>query len=239
MLRSASAPIGAPGALEQGSEKSPVFPPSPEMQRFIAWIQGVLIPTLGPFGLFLVAFLDSSFLSIPEVNDLLVVTAAMKDPATAWISVAMATLGSLAGCLALYYLGLRGEETLLVKRFGVEKTRRARAAFERYEVLALAVPAVLPPPMPFKIFVLAAGVFELSLRKFVVTLLVARGLRYSLWAALGIVYREEAVVLLRAVDAWTARHLPVLLAGLAPLALALVYWLWRKRRASREPAGAS
>jgi len=210
------------------------------MQRFIAWIQGVLIPTLGPFGLFVVAFLDSSFLSIPEVNDLLVVTAAMKDPATAWISVVMATLGSLAGCLALYYLGLRGEETLLVKRFGVEKTRRARAAFERYEVLALAVPAVLPPPMPFKIFVLAAGVFELSLRKFVITLVVARGLRYSLWAVLGIVYREEALSLLRAVDAWSARYLPAILAGMAPVALLVaLYWLWRRRRTPGEAAGAS
>ena len=150
------------------------------MQKFIAWIQAVLIPTLGPFGLFLVAFVDSSFFSIPEVNDLLVITAAMNDPKTAWVSVAMATLGSLAGCLVLYWIGLRGEETLLVKRFGEEKTRRARETFERFEILALAVPAVLPPPAPFKIFVLAAGVFELSLRKFVVTILLARGLRYTL-----------------------------------------------------------
>ena len=70
------------------------------MQRLIAWIQTVLVPTLGPFGLFLVAFFDSSFLSMPEINDILVVTAA-PDPATAWIYVLMATLGSLAGCLVL------------------------------------------------------------------------------------------------------------------------------------------
>ena len=147
------------------------------MQRFVAWIQGVLVPTLGPAGLFLVAFLDSSFLSIPEINDILVISAAIAHPATAWIPVLMATLGSLAGCLALYVIGKRGEETLLVKRFGLEKTRRARAAFDRFEVLTLAVPAMLPPPMPFKIFVLAAGVFEVPLRRFVITLLVARGLR--------------------------------------------------------------
>ena len=96
------------------------------MQKFIAWIQAVLIPTLGPFGLFLVAFVDSSFFSIPEINDILVITAAMNNPKTAWISVLMATLGSLAGCLVLYWVGLRGEETLLVKRFGEEKAQ-ARA----------------------------------------------------------------------------------------------------------------
>jgi membrane protein YqaA with SNARE-associated domain len=201
------------------------------MQRFIAWIQGVLIPTLGPVGLFVVAFLDSSFLSLPEINDLLVITAAMKDPASAWIPVLMATLGSLAGCLVLYWLGRRGEEALLVKRFGAERTRRARAAFERFEILTVAVPAVLPPPMPFKIFVLAAGVFELSLRKFVLTLVIARGLRYTLWAVIGIVYREEALRLLKTVDAWSARNFRFLLAAvLLAGALLALRWLRRRRR---------
>jgi len=207
------------------------------LQRFIAWIQGVLVPTLGPAGLFLVAFLDSSFLSIPEVNDLLVISAAVADPATAWIPVLMTTLGSLAGCLALYWVGMRGGEPQLIKRFGEEKTRRARAAFDRFEILTLAVPAMLPPPMPFKIFVLAAGVFEVPLRKFALTLLVARGLRYSLWAVLGIVYREQALEFLRAVDAWSARYAPVLLTLAALVAAgAGLYWLWRRHR-SVPPAG--
>jgi len=211
------------------------------MQRFIVWIQAVLIPTLGPAGLFLVAFLDSSFLSIPEINDLLVITAAMKDPGTAWVSVVMATLGSLGGCLLLYGLGRRGGETLLLKRFGPEKTRRARETFEKYELLALAVPAVLPPPMPFKIFVLAAGVFQLSLRKFVITLLVARGLRYSGWAVVGVVYREEALRLLKSVDTWAAANLHLVLGGLGLGALGMaLYWAWRRRhRAPVAPAGPS
>ena len=209
------------------------------MQKIVAWIQAVLIPTLGPFGLFLVAFLDSSFLSIPEVNDLLVITAAMNNPKTAWVSVAMATLGSLAGCLVLYWIGLRGEETLLVKRLGAEKTKRARETFERFGVLALAVPAVLPPPAPFKIFVLAAGVFELSLRKFVITILLARGLRYTLWAAIGVVYREEALRVLRAFDAWSARNLPVLFGAFVLLLAAAAVYLWRQRRAGTDlPANA-
>jgi membrane protein YqaA with SNARE-associated domain len=206
------------------------------MQRFVAWIQGVLVPTLGPAGLFLVAFLDSSFQSLPEINDILVISAAIADPGSAWLPVLMATLGSLAGCLALYALGKRGEETLLVKRIGEEKTRRARAAFDRYEVLTLAVPAMLPPPMPFKIFVLAAGVFEVPLRRFMITLFVARALRYSIWAGLGIVYRERALELLRAVDSWSVQNAPLLFALAAGAsALAAGYWLWRRRRGDRPP----
>ena len=205
------------------------------LQNITAWIQNALIPTLGPFGLFLVAFVDSSFFSIPEINDILVITAAMNNPKTAWISVAMATLGSVAGCLPLYWVGLRGEEALLVKRFGEEKAKRARAMFERFEVLALAVPAMSPPPMPFKIFVVAAGVFELSLRKFVITILVARGLRYGIWAVIGALYGEEARRFLSSVDAWGARHLPSLLAGCAVLLIGVAgYFIWRRRRAAPD-----
>ena len=201
------------------------------MQKFIAWIQAVLIPTLGAPGLFVVAFLDSSFLSIPEVNDLLVITAAMNDPATVWVSILMAMLGSLAGCLLLYWIGLRSEESLLIRRFGAERTRRVREAFQRFDVLSLAVPAVLPPPAPFKIFVLAAGVFEFSLGRVIATLVVARGLRYSLWAVVGIVYREQALSLLRLVDQWGGRHLAFVLAALSVTTLAaLAYVAWRRRR---------
>jgi LPXTG-motif cell wall-anchored protein len=95
--------------------------------------------------------------------------------------------------------------------------------------------------MPFKIFVLAAGVFELSLRKFVLTLLVARGLRYTVWAVVGMVYREEALRLLKAVDTWSAYNLPVILTVLGLLAVGgVLYWTWRRRRrAPGEAAGLS
>jgi membrane protein YqaA with SNARE-associated domain len=210
------------------------------MQKLVAWVQGALVPALGPFGLFVVAFLDSSFLSLPEINDLLVVTAALQDAPRAWTAVAMATLGSLAGCSVLYTLGRRGEEAILVKRFGEERTRRVRAAFQRYDVLTLAIPAVLPPPMPFKIFVLAAGVFEFSYRRFALTLLVARGLRYTLWASLGLAYREEALSFLKAVDAWGSRNAPWLVGLVLGLATVALLVLWRRRArgaaASDEPA---
>src|SRR5262249_26137643 len=166
------------------------------MHKVVLWIQTVLLPALGPSGLFFVAFCDSSFLSLPEINDILVVTSSSHNPATAWIPIAMATLGSLAGCSTLWVIGRRGGEPLLERRFGKAQVARTRAAFERWDVLALGIPAILPPPMPFKIFVLSAGVFGVPWRRFALTLILARGLRYVFWGLLGIFYGDEALDML-------------------------------------------
>ena len=131
------------------------------MYRVLSWIQGVLIPQLGPLGLVAVAFLDSSFLSLPEINDILVVSAALANPATAWLPITLTTLGSVTGCSVLWFMGRRGGEALLERRFGRERTARTREAYRRWGILALAVPALFPPPVPFKIFVLMAGVAEI------------------------------------------------------------------------------
>ena len=96
------------------------------MYRVLSWIQGVLIPLLGFPGLFAVAFVDSSFLTLPEINDVLVVSAALKDPAMGWAAVLLTTLGSVAGSSALWLIGRRGGEALLERRFGPERTARTR-----------------------------------------------------------------------------------------------------------------
>jgi len=158
------------------------------MEKIVLWIQNVLLPTLGPAGLFVVAFFDSSFLSLPEINDILVVSSCSLNPRSAWIPITLATLGSLAGCSVLWEIGRRGGEPLLERRFGKAQVARTRVAFERWDLLALIVPALLPPPMPFKIFVLSAGVFGVPWRRFAGTLILARGLRYVFWGLLGIVY---------------------------------------------------
>lgn len=201
------------------------------MSKLVLWIQEVAVPFLGPAGVFLAAFLDSSFLSLPEINDLLVVTAAARTPESAWLYVAMATLGSLAGCSALWILARRGGEALLLRRFGAERVARTREAFRRWDVLALALPAVLPPPMPFKLFVLCAGVFGISFQRFAITLIVARGLRYIAWAAVGVRYGDQAMGLLRRFDVWFAARLPWILA-LAGAATAL--WLLARARSRRS-----
>ena len=144
------------------------------MHKVVLWIQMVLVPTLGPAGIFVVAFLDSSFISVPEINDILVVTSSSAHPERAWLYVLMATLGSVSGCLVLWKLGQRGGEAFLVRRFGEGRVERTRAAFQKWDVLAIAIPSLMPPPMPFKIFVLSAGVFGFPWRRLVLTLVIAR-----------------------------------------------------------------
>jgi membrane protein YqaA with SNARE-associated domain len=206
------------------------------MHDIVVWIQTVLIPTLGPFGLFVVAFFDSSFLSVPEINDVLVVTSSAAHPSTSWLYVLAATSGSLAGCSALWYIGRRGGEALLVRKFGPDRVARTRAAFKKWDILALAIPAVLPPPMPFKIFVISSGVFGVPFRRFAATLIVARGLRYAFWGVMGVAYGEEALALLKEFDSWFAERATVIFSVTAVLALAGLAYYFLRRNAVRPPA---
>src|SRR5262245_42730898 len=149
----------------------------------------------------------------------------------------MATLGSLAGCSVLWWIGRRGGEAFLVRRFGRQRVDDTRSAFARWDVLCLAIPAVLPPPMPFKIFVLSAGVFGVRYRRMALTLLVARGVRYAFWGLFGAFYGDEALATLRVIDQWFAERvlelgLLALGAALATVAIALL----RRRRRSASSA---
>jgi membrane protein YqaA with SNARE-associated domain len=208
------------------------------MTQIVLWIQTVLVPTLGPLGLFVVAFFDSSFLSVPEVNDILVVTSSAAHPKTAWIYVVAATFGSLAGCSALWYIGRRGGEAFLVRRFGRERVDQTRATFKKWDILALAIPAMLPPPVPFKIFVLSSGVFGLPFRRFAITLIVARGLRYVFWGVMGAMYGDEALALLKRFDRWFDESgLLLLYAAIAivVIGVALYYALRKPARPAGTP----
>jgi membrane protein YqaA with SNARE-associated domain len=207
------------------------------MHDIVVWIQTVLIPTLGPFGLFVVAFFDSSFLSVPEINDVLVVTSAAANPATAWMYVLAATLGSLAGCSALWYIGRRGGEAFLVRKFGRERVDQTRSTFKKWDILALAIPAMLPPPMPFKIFVLSSGVFGVPYRRFAATLIVARGLRYVFWGVMGATYGHEALASLKGFDAWFDQNGTLILSALAVLVIASVALYLARRKPAGPPVG--
>ena len=199
------------------------------MARIVAWIQAFALGIGGP-GLFFVAFLDSSFLSLPEINDLLVVMLVIEHKTRMPYYALMATLGSVAGCLVLYGLGRRGGEALVRRRFGGPRMARALAVSKRYGVLAIAVPAVLPPPAPFKIFVLLAGVAAVPLWQFATTIALARGFRYFAVGALSVRYGDDAIAFIEA----NGRAVSIFLVGLIVVG-GLAWILWRRRR--RPEAG--
>lgn len=144
---------------------------------------------LGGPGIMLVAVADSSFFSLPEGNDFLIVV--LSTNAT-WSSMAyyvvMTIMGSICGCILLYTVGKRGGGLLLRRRFPPKDIERAERLFEKYGLLAVAVPSILPPPCPFKIFVLSAGVFRLKVSEFVVAVVIGRTVRYMIWGILAVVY---------------------------------------------------
>ncbi|MCL6481135.1 MAG: VTT domain-containing protein [Firmicutes bacterium] len=159
---------------------------------FPSWLQS-LVGSMGGVGLFVVAFLDSSVLSFPVLNDVLVIHLSMQAPARMPYYALMATLGSLAGSLCLYEMARRGSRWFVRTQSASARATRIRHWLERNGFLSIAIPSVLPPPMPFKAFVLAAGGFGLPLRTFVLALLVGRGLRYFGEGVLAVRYGEHAV----------------------------------------------
>jgi membrane protein YqaA with SNARE-associated domain len=194
------------------------------VKSFINWVYGVALALGGP-GLFVIAFLDSSFISLPQINDLLVVLMVVRNHARMPYYAAMATAGSVAGCYVLYLIAERGGEAFLKKRLHERHTARALAAYKRHGVLALMVPALLPPPAPFKLFVLLAGVAEVKPLKFVMSIAVARGIRYLALGVLAIRYGDAALELMRT----RGQVIALGLAGLI-VAAALAWWLVSRRR---------
>ena len=151
-----------------------------------------LVASLGGVGLFTVAFLDSSILSFPIINDLLVIHLSIRNPVAMPYYVLMATLGSLAGSIVLYYLAKKGGEAYFRKHAG-GRGERIRQWMDRNSFLAVAIPSVLPPPMPFKAFIVAAGVFQIRRRIFISALAAGRGFRYFAEGFLAVRYGNDAV----------------------------------------------
>src|ERR671915_1402293 len=183
------------------------------MARITKWIEAFAL-SIGAPGLFVIAFLDSSFLSFPEVNDLLIVLMVINHPERMVLYATMATLGSVAGCLALYFVGRRGGNALLQKRFKGGTLQRASDLMRKYGAMALIVPALLPPPAPFKIFVLMGGVANIPLQTFIWSIALGRGVRYFGEGILAVMYGQQALDYIRANGRVVALALGVLaLAG--------------------------
>ncbi len=141
----------------------------------------------------LIGALDSSLLSLPEINDYLVVGRCFKQPSAVFYFPMFAAIGSVLGCLLLYTIMRRGGQALLRRRFKRENIEKVERAYARYGFLAIAIPALLPPPMPFKIFVATAGALEYPRWKFLVTVMLARAFRYYVEGILAVFYGRRVL----------------------------------------------
>jgi membrane protein YqaA with SNARE-associated domain len=168
-----------------------------EVARYLHdFIRDVPIYVAAP-AMVVIGALDSSLLSLPEINDYLVVARCYSDPKAVFYFPLFAAAGSVLGCLLLYSIMVRGGQAVMRRRFSPESIARVERAYARFGFLALAVPALLPPPMPFKIFVATAGALEYPRWKFIVTIMLARSLRYYVEGTLAVFYGEQVIDFLR------------------------------------------
>jgi membrane protein YqaA with SNARE-associated domain len=197
------------------------------MKHVIAWAQAFAL-SIGGLGLFFVAFIDASVLSLPEVNDILIVYMVTKSPSFLLYYAAMATAGSIGGSMVVYYLGRKGGDALLRRQFSAEQINRMQARFNRYGMAAVVVPAMLPPPVPLKLFVLGAGVAGMRASTFAWAIGIGRGVRYLVEGILAYYYGAAAFEYIKLHGAEVA-----LWGGLFAVAAAVAYY-WRRQR--RRPA---
>jgi len=148
--------------------------------------------TGGGFAMFIIALLDSSFLSFPQVNDILIIVLSTKNPGRMPYYAGMTTLGSLIGCFMLYYVARRGGEAFIRKRIKGPRFDRLVGLYQKYGLLAVIVPSLLPPPVPFKVFVLMAGAAAVSPLQFGAAIVIGRGIRYFGQGYLAVLYGEQA-----------------------------------------------
>ncbi|HEY0005120.1 MAG TPA: VTT domain-containing protein [Pyrinomonadaceae bacterium] len=179
--------------------------------------------SFGPFGLFAIALLDSAMIPMPGGPDAVMIILTAHRPNWLAIYAASATLGSVAGCLVLYYISRRAGGRALA-RFSEAKQARVKDLIDRYDVLSVLVAAVLPPPFPFKLFVVTAGVFRLSVVRFAVAVGIGRAFRFLLEGYLAARYGDHAKDLL-------AHYYPYV--GLCVAMLLIAFFvgrnIWRKR----------
>jgi membrane protein DedA with SNARE-associated domain len=185
-----------------------------------------VIASLGGPGVLLVAVADSSFLSIPEGNDLLIV---VLSTGGSWANMAyyvcMTVIGSVTGCFLLYSVGRRGGNPLLRRRFSEQQIERAEKLFKKFGILTIIVPSIIPPPMPFKIFVLSAGVFRVRLAEFLTAVIIGRSIRYAMWGILAVLYGNSVKLYMQQ----NLREIGMILFGVFVIGVATAIFFYTRR----------
>ena len=195
------------------------------LARYTAWIWG-LLKVLGIWGVFAIAFADSALLGMPV--DAIVATYVYQDRKRLLFYVAMASLGSALGSIPLYLIGYLGGEKVLRKRISEERFQSIHRSFEEHEFWALMFPGMLPPPVPFKIFVLAAAVFEMKFRDFVAAIFAGRFVRFLVLSVLVLYFGPHVMEL---ASTLFKHHLPWVLVAIAT---GVLLWFLLRRKKSRR-----
>jgi membrane protein YqaA with SNARE-associated domain len=198
------------------------------LARYSAWILHLLTP-LGVWGVFAIAFADSALLGMPV--DAIVAVYVYQDHRKLMFYVVMASLGSVIGSIPLYIIGYLGGEKLLRKRITEERFQQIHRSFEEHEFWALMFPAMLPPPMPFKIFVLGAAVFEMRFRDFVTAMYAGRFVRFLALSLLTLWFGPQIVGLMGTI---VRQHFSWLLGAVAGGVLLWLVMLRSKKRKARS-----
>ena len=157
--------------------------------KYTAWLAA--LKTLGAWGVFIISILDSAAFGVPM--DPLVAGYVYANPHKAWLYCLAGSIGSALGSLVPYGLGRAGGELFLLKRIDEARLKRIRDRFERQEFLALMVPAMLPPPTPFKLLVFSAGVFEMKPVAFLMAIISGRLVRFGVLSVLVVIFGKEIV----------------------------------------------
>ena len=199
------------------------------MEQFVAWLQPI-VERFGGIGMAIMAFIDCSFVSMPNISDVLIIWQTIEHPDRWLYYAAMTTAGSVAGSMVIYEIGRRSGEAFLLKRFKVEYVAHVRSLFARYGMWVIAVIAMMPPPAPYKVFVLLAGVGGVGPGMFALAVVIGRGLRYGIEGWLARVYGAKAADLIK--ENATAASLWLLAAAIGA-GLAFIWW---KRRVGRRTA---
>jgi len=179
--------------------------------------------TYGAFGLFAVSLLDSTFVPLPSSADALMLLLSTTNPSWMLLYAFMATAGSALGCWILYLISRRAGARAL-NRFSEAKQQRVKNWIEKYDAFSVLVATLLPPPFPFKLFVITAGVFRFSLLRFMLAIIVGRAFRFLLEGYFAVRYGAQAKEIL-------AKYYPFIGLGLAVL---IVLFLVVKRLVKRR-----
>lgn len=150
-----------------------------------------MLKPLGIWGVFAIAAVDSAVLGMPI--DAVVVGYVYNDRKRFVFFVVMAALGSALGSIPLYLIGYLGGEEVLRKRISAARFNKIHRSFEKHEFLALMLPGTLPPPTPFKLFVLAAAVFEMRFSYFLTAIFAGRLVRFTFWSLLALAFGPQIV----------------------------------------------